>query len=177
MRIVKNGFMHWNLYFSQRSSSMTQAHLCLNANLIYFSKSLSSSKISSSWQTGTILFLVNFNKEETLEMPSCVLQKPPSRGALRKRCSDNMQQIYRRTLIPKGNFMPKCEITLRHGCSPVNLLHIFRTPFLKNTSGRFLLILSNWTSTNENTNNAFVNLLSQFSDFLSKTSFTKSTVT
>ena len=25
------------------------------------------------------------------------------------------------------------EITLRHGCSPVNLLHIFRTPFLKNT--------------------------------------------
>ena len=32
------------------------------------------------------------------------------------------------------------EITLQHGCSPVNLLHIFRTPFLKNTSGRLLLI-------------------------------------
>ena len=31
------------------------------------------------------------------------------------------------------------EITLRHGCSPVNLLHIFRTTFLKNTSGRLLL--------------------------------------
>ena len=43
--------------------------------------------------------------------------------------------------------MPKCdfnkvallcnfiEIALLHGCSPVNLLHIFRTPFLKNTSG------------------------------------------
>ena len=33
--------------------------------------------------------------------------------------------------------MPKCdfiEIALRHGCSPVNLLHIFRTAFLKNTS-------------------------------------------
>ena len=26
------------------------------------------------------------------------------------------------------------EMTLRHGCSPVNLLHIFRTPFPKNTS-------------------------------------------
>ena len=26
------------------------------------------------------------------------------------------------------------EIALRHGCSPVNLLHIFRIPFLKNTS-------------------------------------------
>ena len=28
------------------------------------------------------------------------------------------------------------EITLRHGCSPVKLLHIFRTPFTKNTSER-----------------------------------------
>ena len=26
------------------------------------------------------------------------------------------------------------EITLWHGCSPVNLLHIFRTPFCRNTS-------------------------------------------
>ena len=31
------------------------------------------------------------------------------------------------------------EITLRHGCSTVNLLHIFRTPFLKNTYRRLLL--------------------------------------
>ena len=31
------------------------------------------------------------------------------------------------------------EIALRHGCSPVNLLHIFRTPFVKNTSGWLLL--------------------------------------
>ena len=31
------------------------------------------------------------------------------------------------------------EITLRHGCSPVNLLHIFRTHFLNSTSGRLLL--------------------------------------
>ena len=27
------------------------------------------------------------------------------------------------------------EITLQHGCSPINLLHIFRTSFPKNTSG------------------------------------------
>ena len=31
------------------------------------------------------------------------------------------------------------EITLRHCFSPVNLLHIFRTRFLKNTSGWLLL--------------------------------------
>ena len=39
----------------------------------------------------------------------------------------------------ESNFV---EITLRHGCSPVNLLHSFRTPFLKNTSGRLLLDLN-----------------------------------
>ena len=31
------------------------------------------------------------------------------------------------------------EITPRHGVSPVNLLHIFRTPFTKSTSERLLL--------------------------------------
>ena len=31
------------------------------------------------------------------------------------------------------------EIALRHGCSTVNLLHIFRTRSLKNTSGWLLL--------------------------------------
>ena len=34
------------------------------------------------------------------------------------------------------------EITLEHGCSPVNLLHIFRIPSLKNTSGRLLLFIT-----------------------------------
>ena len=33
------------------------------------------------------------------------------------------------------------DITLWHGYSPVNLLHIFRTPFYKNTSGQLLLKL------------------------------------
>ena len=34
------------------------------------------------------------------------------------------------------------EITLWHGCSPINLLHIFRAPFYKNTSGWLFLTLS-----------------------------------
>ena len=37
------------------------------------------------------------------------------------------------------------EIALRNGCSPVNLLHIFRTPFLKNFSG-WLLLQNNYCS-------------------------------
>ena len=42
-----------------------------------------------------------------------------------------------RSVTPRlNNFI---EITLRHGCSPRNLLYILRTPFLKNTSGRLLL--------------------------------------
>ena len=32
------------------------------------------------------------------------IQKQPSRGVLRKRCSENMQQIYRRTPMPKCDF-------------------------------------------------------------------------
>ena len=36
----------------------------------------------------------------------------------------------------QSNFI---EIALRHGCSPVNLLHIFRTAFTKNNSGWLLL--------------------------------------
>ena len=37
-------------------------------------------------------------------------------------------------------------ITLRHGGSPVNLLHIFRTPFPENTSGGLLLQDQEYTS-------------------------------
>ena len=55
-------------------------------------------------------------------------QKQPSRGVLWRRCSENMRQIYRRTLCQsatsiklQGNFI---EITLRHRCSPVTVLHI-----------------------------------------------------
>ena len=36
------------------------------------------------------------------------------------------------------------EIALRHGCSPVNLLHILRTPFPKNISRRLLLLYMKW---------------------------------
>ena len=36
------------------------------------------------------------------------------------------------------------EIALRHRCSPVNLLHILRTPFPRNTSGWLLLSINSW---------------------------------
>ena len=69
-------------------------------------------------------------------------QEQPSRDVLMKRYSENMQQIYRRTSIPKCNFNKVAiKIALRHGCSPVNVLHIFGTLFTKNISKKLLLIL------------------------------------
>ena len=44
--------------------------------------------------------------------------------------------------MPKSDFnkaAKQFESTLWHGCSPVNLLHIFKTPFYKNTSEGLLL--------------------------------------
>ena len=66
------------------------------------------------------------------------LTMQPHRGVPSKRW--NMQQICRRTPITKCDFN-KVALQLRHGCSPVNLLYIFRTAFLKNTSGRLLLTM------------------------------------
>ena len=70
-------------------------------------------------------------------------------AVLKKRCSENMQQIYRRMPLPKcdlkkllSNFI---EIELWYGCSPIHSLHIFRTFFAKSTSGRLLLhFVSYW---------------------------------
>ena len=40
----------------------------------------------------------------------------------------------------QSNFI---DIALRHGCSPVNLLHVFRTTFPRNTSGWLLVKFEN----------------------------------
>ena len=84
-------------------------------------------------------------------------QKQPSRGGIRKRSSENMQPDM---LLGKG-ILKICskftgehpcwstisikllcnfnKITVWHGCSRINLLHIFRMPFPKNISGGLLL--------------------------------------
>ena len=49
-----------------------------------------------------------------------------------QRCSENVEQNYRRTAMPKCDFNI-IDIALWHRCSPVNLLDIFRTHFPKNT--------------------------------------------
>ena len=67
------------------------------------------------------------------------LQNVFSTGILRKMCSENMQQIYRRIPIAKCDFNKVAKITLWHGCSPVNLMHNFRIPFYEKNYGGMLL--------------------------------------
>ena len=62
-------------------------------------------------------------------------QKQPSRGVLRKRCSENMKQIYRRTPMPKCDFN-KIVLLWVFSCK---FTTYFRTPFYKNTYGGLLL--------------------------------------
>ena len=87
--------------------------------------------------------------EKFAERCQYIVRKQPFRVVLKKRCSENIQQIYRRTPMQKYDFnkvtlqvalLCFCnfcfiEIALLRGCSPVNLLHVFKAPFLKNTSG------------------------------------------
>ena len=57
-----------------------------------------------------------------------------------------MQHIYRRMPMPKCEFLCNfVNIRFPHGSSSVNLLHVFRTLFPKNTSGR-LPITHTWQS-------------------------------
>ena len=57
------------------------------------------------------------------------------------------------------------EITLQHGCSPVNLLHIFRAPFPQDTSGGLLLRISG----NRNFGRKFRNRFKRKQRFLIRT--------
>ena len=65
------------------------------------------------------------------------LQKQPSRGVLKKRCSENIQQIYRRTPMPKCNFNKVAlQSSWMFSCK---FAAYFRNTFSKNISGWLLL--------------------------------------
>ena len=50
----------------------------------------------------------------------------------------NYRLVYREVVDARSDYKPCLLIALQHECS-VNLLHIFRTPFYKNTYGQVLL--------------------------------------
>ena len=56
-----------------------------------------------------------------------------------KICSKFTGEYKCRSAISIKLFCNFIEMALPHGCSPVNLLHILRTPFFKNTSEGLIL--------------------------------------
>ena len=95
------------------------------------------------YRTNARITSFRVTKEDILLIVKTLDQKQPIRSILRKRCAENMQQIYRRrthrSVISIKFLCNFIKITLRHGCSPVNFLHISRTPFSRNASGWLLL--------------------------------------
>ena len=98
------------------------------------------------WQTNFLFYIVSLNWWAAFGKLSCNLtwiyrSSHPEvfqRRGLLKICSKyNGEHPCRSVILIKmqSNFI---EITLRHECSPINLLHIFRGPSLKNTSGWLL---------------------------------------
>ena len=90
---------------------------------------------------GNIIYIWSWLMDELI-WSWIYFQKQPSRGVLKKRSTENMQQIYRRTFMLKrdfNNFATLLKLLIRHGCSPVNLLHFFRTPFYKSIHGEVFL--------------------------------------
>ena len=72
------------------------------------------------------------------------IQKHPSSGVLKKSCSENMHQIYRGTPMSKCWFNKVAMQLFWNHTSTwvfVSLLHVFRTPFLKNIFGRLIWIV------------------------------------
>ena len=72
-----------------------------------------------------------------MKRASPLFQKLPSRGVFRKRCFENMQQIYRRTLMLKCDFN-FIFVTTRLKDYWIRA-NIFSTSFPENTSGGLLL--------------------------------------
>ena len=81
---------------------------------------------------------VEFREAEGFNM-----QKLPSRGVLQKKCSENMQQIYRRTPMPKCSFNTAAvQLFWNHTSGWVfscKFTAYFRTPLTRKTSERLLL--------------------------------------
>ena len=65
--------------------------------------------------------------------------EPEFRLSWMKLCSSDNHYTTAPQLKPVKLQIRFTDITFRHGCSPVNLLHSFRIPFPKNTFGGMLL--------------------------------------
>ena len=87
-------FLRTPFYTTLLVAPVSSDYLCENACFLNLGTAEAS---RGSSQKGSLkVYLGNINP--------IMSEKQPSRGVLRKRCSENRQQIYRRTLMPKCNF-------------------------------------------------------------------------
>ena len=105
---------------------------------------ISLSVIEANWRVSPLTesrFFIEavLSKEASQKQPFMFLRK-----VVRKICSKFTGEHPCRSTIPINLFCNFVEITLRHGCSPVNLLHTFQTPFLKSIRGFFCFQFSFW---------------------------------
>ena len=81
--------------------------------------------------------------KDFFEQHYITVQKESSRGVLRKSCSENMHQIFRRTHMPNMISIKLSStfnvMTLWHECSPVNLLHEEEDLWRAASDGNWLL--------------------------------------
>ena len=112
-------------------------------NKFEFSKNRSSVSYFFVYLKPVSLCVLVFLVESELANVDCIARSSPPlvflRKAVLKICSKVTGEQPCQSVISiklQNNFI---EITLQHVCSPVNLLHIFRTLFHKNTYGGLLL--------------------------------------
>ena len=81
---------------------------------------------------------LNYSKKAPVRPRNSIIQEQPTRGVHKKRCSENMYLIYRRTPMSKCDFNKVArQLYWNHTLAWIfscNLLHIFSTSFSKKTS-------------------------------------------
>ena len=87
------------------------------------------------WYGPKYVLIYSFTKNKWQKQPPEMFL---GKGALNM-CSKFRRENPCRSVISLKLLCSFIEIALRHGCSLLNLLHVFRTPFYKNTYGGLLL--------------------------------------
>ena len=91
MRIIKNAYFEEHLWTEIKNQIVSDISRLISSK---------SSHLLGFWKFLVMLALLNFY----FYLKKNIIFKQPLRGVLEKRCSKNMQQIYRRTPMPKRDF-------------------------------------------------------------------------
>ena len=122
---IKNYFYRIKLYVISTTFPSKKA---LNIKRKYFFWKSKSHKCKES-----IILIQKFYKWKKCNKGRNSPSEVPLRKGVLKICSTFTGEHTCRSAISIMLLCSFTEITLQHGCSPVNLLHIFRTSFPKNT--------------------------------------------